>query len=100
MQKKDAAAKKSEAKDSKDKKSDPPKFDLKNEALIPYLKGEKPVIVTADEGHDIEVAMGLAQEFHLKIVLAHVTHSQDILDKIAAWHVPVIVRPHLRVPPR
>jgi imidazolonepropionase-like amidohydrolase len=98
MQKKEAAAKKSEAKDSKYKKSDPPKFDLKNEALIPYLKGEKPVIVTADEGHDIEVAYALAQEFHLKIVLAHVTHSQEILDKIAAWHVPVMFGPIYEFP--
>ncbi len=100
MQKKEAAAKKSEAKDSKYKKSDPPKFDLKNEALIPYLKGEKPVIVTADEGHDIEVAYALAQEFHLKIVLAHVTHSQEILDKIAAWHVPVMLAPSTSSPTR
>jgi imidazolonepropionase-like amidohydrolase len=69
------------------------KFDLRNEALIPYLKGEKPVILGAYESHDVETAMALAQEFHLKVVLNHVTHSQDILDKIAAYHVPVIFGP-------
>src|SRR5882757_602230 len=52
------------------------KFDLRNEALIPYLKGEKPVVLGAYEGHDVETAMALAQEFHLKVILNHVTHSQ------------------------
>jgi imidazolonepropionase-like amidohydrolase len=35
--------------------------------------------------------MKVAQEFHLKVILNHVTHTQDILDEIAAWKVPVIV---------
>ncbi len=69
------------------------KFDLRNEALIPYLKGEKPVILGVYESHDVETAMALAQEFHLKVVLNHVTHSQDILDKIGSYHVPVIFGP-------
>ncbi|WP_263384743.1 amidohydrolase family protein [Granulicella arctica] len=69
------------------------KFDLRNEALLPYLRGERPVILGAYEGHDVEVAMALAQEFHLKVVLNHVTHSQDVLDKIAAYKVPVIFGP-------
>ena len=67
------------------------KRDLKLEALIPYLNGERPVVVGVYEGYDIETIMGLAKEFHLKVVLNHVTHSQEILDKIASWKVPVIV---------
>jgi imidazolonepropionase-like amidohydrolase len=67
------------------------KRDLKLEALIPYLKGERPVVIGVYEGYDIETIMALAQEFHLKVVLNHVTHSQEVLDKIAAWKVPVIV---------
>ena len=35
--------------------------------------------------------MSLAKEFHLKVILNHVTHAQDVLDKIASYHVPVIV---------
>jgi imidazolonepropionase-like amidohydrolase len=35
--------------------------------------------------------MKVAQEFHLKVILNHVTHSQEVLDKIAAYKVPVIV---------
>jgi imidazolonepropionase-like amidohydrolase len=67
------------------------KRDLKLEALIPYLKGERPVVIGVYEGYDVEVIMGLAQEFHLKVILNHVTHAQDVLDKIASYHVPVII---------
>jgi imidazolonepropionase-like amidohydrolase len=94
MARRDAAAgKKDNTADAKkdDKGEKPFKRDLKLEALIPYLKGERPVVIGVYEGYDIETIMGLAQEFHLKVVLNHVTHSQDVLDKIAAWKVPVIV---------
>lgn len=66
------------------------KRDLKFEALIPYLKGERPVVVGVYESHDLETAMELAQEFHFKVVLNHLTHTQDILDEVAAYKVPVI----------
>lgn len=74
-------------------KGAPPKRDLKLEALLPYLKGEKPVVLAAYESYEVEVAMGIAKEFHLKVILNHVTHAQDILDEIASYHVPVIVGP-------
>jgi imidazolonepropionase-like amidohydrolase len=81
----------------KGEKKDPaptaPKVDLKMEALQPYLRGERPVVLAAYEGYEIEVAMQIAQEFHLRVVLNHVTHGQEILDKIAAYKVPVIVGP-------
>jgi imidazolonepropionase-like amidohydrolase len=94
----DAAKKPDKEDDSKGGKSGKggapgSKFDLKYEALIPYLKGEKPVVLGAYEGHDVETAMALANEFHLKVILNHVTRSQDVLDKIAAYKVPVIVGP-------
>lgn len=78
---------------SGDHKGAAPKRDLKLEALLPYLHGEKPVVLSCEEGYEVEVAMGIAQEFHLKVVLNHLTHTQDVLDKIASYHVPVIVGP-------
>jgi imidazolonepropionase-like amidohydrolase len=80
--KKDAAAKKSDAAF---------KRDLKFEALIPYLKGERPVVMGVYQAYDVETIMKVAQEFHLKVILSHVTHSQEILDEIAAYKVPVII---------
>ena len=96
-----AAEKKSDAKtDTKadpkagDKAADKPsERDLKLEALLPYLHGERPVVIGVYEGYDIESIMKVVQEFHLKVILNHVTRSQEILDEIAAWKVPVIVGP-------
>jgi imidazolonepropionase-like amidohydrolase len=79
--------------DKKEAAPTPPKMDLKAEALLPYLRGERPVVLAAFEGYEIEVAMHIAQEFKLKVVLNHVTHGKEILDKIAAYKVPVIVGP-------
>ena len=79
--------------DKKDPEPTAPKIDMKSEALLPYLNGERPVVLAAYEGYEVEVAMQIAQEFHLKVILNHVTHSQEILDKIAAYKVPVIVGP-------
>src|SRR5690242_20702882 len=82
----------SDAKD-KDKAGAPPKRDLKLEALLPYLRGKKPVVLAAEEPNDVLTALDLANEFHLKVILSRVTHSASLLDKIAAAKLPVIVGP-------
>lgn len=74
-----------------DKAGAPPKRDLKFEALIPYLRGEKPVVLAAEEPNDVQTAMGLAKDFHLKVILNHLTHASSILDMVAASGFPVIV---------
>lgn len=85
--------KKSDA--ERDKKSPPsaPKHDLKLEALLPYLDGQKPIILAAEGPSDLETAVGLAKEFNLKFVLDHISHSQPVLDYVASLKVPVIVGP-------
>jgi imidazolonepropionase-like amidohydrolase len=69
------------------------KRDLKLEALLPYLEGKRPVVLAANEASDVQTAVALAQDFKLKIVLNHLTHSQPVLDYIAGLKVPVIVGP-------
>lgn len=71
----------------------PPKRDLKLEALLPYLHGQRPVVLAAEEANDVQTAMGLAREFHLKVILNHLTHAGSILDQVAASGFPVIVGP-------
>jgi imidazolonepropionase-like amidohydrolase len=91
---KEAAARKADKPDAKngDKGGEKPtERDLKLEALLPYLHGQRPVVIGVAEGYDVESIMKVAQEFHLKVILNHVTHSQEVLDEIAAWKVPVIV---------
>jgi len=101
----DAAMKKPEKADNKsaDKSGDKDgdksfQRDLKLEALLPYLHGQRPVVVGVYEGYDVESFMKVAQEFHLKVILNHVTRTQEILDEIAAWKVPVIVGPIYDLP--
>jgi imidazolonepropionase-like amidohydrolase len=76
----------------------PPKRDLKLEALLPYLDGKKTVILAADSASDLQTAVGLANEFKLKFVLNHISHSQPVLDYVASLKVPVIVGPIYEAP--
>lgn len=70
-----------------------PRHNLKFEALLPYLHGKKPVVLAAEEPNDLLTAMDLAYEFHLKVILSHLSHSASLLDKVAASGFPVIVGP-------
>jgi imidazolonepropionase-like amidohydrolase len=88
-----AYEKKKSSSDEKDKAATPPKRDLKLEALLPYLHRERPVVLAAEEPNDVLTALGLANEFHLKVILNHLTHSSSVLDKVAATGFPVIVGP-------
>jgi len=87
-----------EKKAKTDKNATPPKRDLKFEALVPYLKGERPIVLAANTPSDVDTAVSLANEFHLKFVLNHVEHAQRALDYIASLHVPVIVGPIWELP--
>jgi imidazolonepropionase-like amidohydrolase len=85
---------------NKDKKSEPlaPKHDLKSEALLPYLEGKKTIVLAAESPSDLETAVNLANEFKLKFVLNHISHSQPVLDYVANLKVPVIVGPIYEAP--
>jgi imidazolonepropionase-like amidohydrolase len=84
----------------REKKSEPsaPKRDLKLEALLPYLHGQKPVVLAAEGPSELETAVRLAEEFHLKFVLNHVSHSRPVLDYVASLKVPVVVGPIYETP--
>jgi imidazolonepropionase-like amidohydrolase len=84
----------------RDKKSEPlaPKRDLKLEALIPYLEGKKTIVLAAETPSDLQTAVALANEFRLKFVLNHISHSQPVLDYVASLKVPVIVGPIYEAP--
>jgi imidazolonepropionase-like amidohydrolase len=49
--------------------------------------------LAAEQPNDLLTALELANEFHLKVILNHVTHSASLLDKIAATGLPVIIGP-------
>ncbi|MFZ0799142.1 MAG: amidohydrolase family protein [Terriglobales bacterium] len=85
---------------AQNKKPEPlaPKRDLKSEALLPYLEGKKTIVLAAESPSDLETAVSLANEFKLKFVLNHISHSQPVLDYVATLKVPVIVGPIYEAP--
>jgi imidazolonepropionase-like amidohydrolase len=85
---------------NKGKKSEPlpPKRDLKLEALLPYLEGKKTIVLAAEGPSDLQTAVSLANEFKLKFVLNHISHSKPVLDYVASLKVPVIVGPIYEAP--
>jgi imidazolonepropionase-like amidohydrolase len=85
---------------AQNKKPEPlaPKRDLKSEALLPYLEGKKTIVLAAESPSDLETAVSLANEFKLKFVLNHISHSQPVLDYVASLKVPVIVGPIYEAP--
>ena len=94
----DSSAKPADKDKDKKQPPNPPKRDLKLEALLPYLQGKKPIVLAAEESSDLQAVVNLAREFNLKFILNHISHSQSVLDYVASLKVPVIVGPIYEAP--
>src|SRR5262249_46909115 len=82
------------------KPSAPPARDLKLEALLAALDGQIPVMVRADRVSDIEMAIRLTDEFHLRPILVDASSAWRVADELAAKKIPVVVGPVLEEPSR
>lgn len=78
----------------------PPGRDLKMEALLAVLDGKLPVVARANRVSDLEMALRLAEEFHLRLILSGAAAAWRIADELAARKIPVIVGPILEMPGR
>jgi imidazolonepropionase-like amidohydrolase len=77
--------------DDDDEKSS--KRDLRTETFVRALKKELPVLITAHRSQDILLALKLAREFDLKLVLDGAAEAYLLIDQIKAAGVPVIIHP-------
>ncbi len=68
-----------------------PDRDLKTEALIRVLKGEVPLLVTADRARDVISAIRLAKEFNFKLIIDSCAECDLILSEVKASGYPVIL---------
>ncbi len=68
------------------------------QALGPVLRGELPLIVVANRRSDIETALRIAREYHLKLILAEAAEAWQVADAIARAGVPVLVQPLDNIP--
>jgi imidazolonepropionase-like amidohydrolase len=61
------------------------------EAMIPVLEGRQPLVVRANRASDIEMALQIAREYSLKLVITGGAEAWQVGPKLAAAKVPVLI---------
>ena len=86
---------------AKDPKNIPrPGTDLKLAALMPYARGERPVIFRAEREHDIRSAIRFAEEMKLKPIIIGASEGWKVAAFLKEKNVPVILDGVLNLPLR
>jgi imidazolonepropionase-like amidohydrolase len=93
-----AKSKTDRSESEKAKSTAPPAKNLKMEALVAALEGKLPVVIRANRVSDIEMALRLAEEFHLRLILEDAASAWRLADELAKEKIPVIVGPVLQEP--
>ena len=65
-------------------------FDLKMDAMIPYVRGIRPIIFTADSERDIRGMIKFAEEMKLKAILLGGAEAWKAADELKKNNIPVI----------
>ncbi len=68
------------------------------EALVPVVRGERPIVISVNRASDIEATLALAREFGLRLILAGVDEGWMVAGTIAAAGVPVLLNPMSNLP--
>lgn len=79
-----------------------PKFLPAMKALIPVIRGEQDLLISANTASDISAALDWAEDRGVldQVVLSGVTEGWRVADEIAAADVPVLVGPIMQPPSR
>lgn len=77
-----------------------PVTDLKLAALVPYARGERPVIFRAERERDIRGAIRLAEELRLKPIIIGASEGWKVAAFLKEKNVPVILDGVLNLPLR
>ncbi len=78
----------------------PPAPDPRLEALVPYARGKKLVILHADQRVEILDALELARELKLKAAISGAGEAWKVVEAIQKAKVPVLLTGTLRLPRR
>ncbi len=68
------------------------------EALIPFVRGERPVIVTAFRKPEILDALKLSEELGFKMILSGAVDAWKVADDLKKKDIPVIIGPVMTMP--
>lgn len=77
-----------------------PPSDLKLAALVPYVRGERPVIFRAEREREIRAAVRFAEEMKLKAVIIGGSEAWKVTQLLKERGVPVILDSVLNMPLR
>ncbi len=72
--------------------------DVKLEAMVPYVRGELPVLMSADRAVDIRAALDFAQEQRLTPIIMGAREALAVADRLKQMNVPVVFT-HVRTLP-
>jgi imidazolonepropionase-like amidohydrolase len=75
-----------------------PNVNQKFEAMIPFVRGELPVIVDATAPDQIRAAIQFADSLKLKLIIRGARDGWQLADTLAARKIPVIVGPLTQAP--
>jgi imidazolonepropionase-like amidohydrolase len=70
------------------------------EAMLPYVRGERPLIIHADETRQIESAVTWARDGGRRVVIAGGRDAWRVAELLATNHIPVIYGRTFKVPTR
>jgi imidazolonepropionase-like amidohydrolase len=83
---------------AREKNDIPPTPDIRLQALVPYARGQKPVIFHADQQIEILEALEIARELKLKAIISGGSEAWKVADAIEKAKVPVLVTGTLTLP--
>jgi imidazolonepropionase-like amidohydrolase len=69
-------------------------------SLVPFARGERPVIIRADREMEIRAAIRFADEMHLRPVILGGNEAWKVASVLKEKNVPVIINGVLDLPPR
>lgn len=75
-------------------------IDLGHEAMIPVLKGEVPVLISASKASEIKAAVEFASQYKLRIILNGAEESPKVASLLKEKNVPVVLGAVLDLPER
>lgn len=75
-----------------------PERSLRKETLLKVLKGELPLMITAQRSADLQSALRLAAEFKLRLVLDGAAEAHALLPELKAAGHPILLHPAMARP--
>ena len=84
--------------EARSKRLPPPSFDPRLDAIVPYARGEAPVVVEASRERQIRRAVKWASDLGVRMILSGGRDAWRVADLLVERKIPVLVGPVLDLP--